>query len=125
MQDRASELPRMHIRRSSQSPPSTHSGEYQPTTAKGPAFPVPESSQRKESESPTSTPGGGAPGGGRRTRIFRRDYCYTSGRRCMYRVVHSVLKHRLGATSVAAFITKRAALVRSQSTVRLCFVAGG
>jgi hypothetical protein len=32
----------------------------------------------------------------------------------MYRGAHSVLEHRLGATSVAAFITKRAALVRSQ-----------
>ena len=32
----------------------------------------------------------------------------------MYRVAHSVLEHRLGATSVATFITKRAALVRSQ-----------
>ena len=32
----------------------------------------------------------------------------------MYRVAHSVLEHRLSATSVATFITKRAALVRSQ-----------
>src|SRR5215210_7721842 len=37
----------------------------------------------------------------------------------MCRVAHSVLKHRLGATSVAAFITKRAALVRTQRSVRL------
>jgi hypothetical protein len=43
----------------------------------------------------------------------------------MYRGAHSVLEHRLGATSVAAFITKRAALVRSQRSVRLCFVVGG
>src|SRR5688572_21978398 len=28
--------------RTSENSPSTHSGEYQPTTAKGPAFPVPE-----------------------------------------------------------------------------------
>src|SRR5215207_6291882 len=57
--------------------------------------------------------------------FFRRDYYCKSGRHCMYRVAHSVLKHRLGATSVAAFITKRAALLRSQRSVRLCFVAGG
>ena len=37
----------------------------------------------------------------------------------MYRVAHSVLKHRLGATSVAAFISKRAALLRTQRSVRL------
>jgi hypothetical protein len=37
----------------------------------------------------------------------------------MYRVAHSVLEHRLGATSVATFITKRAALLRSQRSVRL------
>ena len=36
----------------------------------------------------------------------------------MYRGAHSVLEHRLGATSVAAFITKRAALLRSQRSVR-------
>src|SRR5829696_3435358 len=67
----------------------------------------------------------GAPGGGRRTRILHFGYCYISGPPCMYRVAHSVLKHRLGVTSVVTFITKRAALVRSQRSVRLCFVAGG
>jgi hypothetical protein len=36
----------------------------------------------------------------------------------MYRVAHSVLEHRLGATSVVAFITKRAGLLRSQRSVR-------
>jgi len=36
----------------------------------------------------------------------------------MYRAAHSVLKHRLGAASVATFITKRAALLRSQRSVR-------
>jgi hypothetical protein len=36
----------------------------------------------------------------------------------MYRGAHSVLEHRLGATSVAAFITKRAALLPLQRAVR-------
>ena len=36
----------------------------------------------------------------------------------MYPIAHSVLKHRLGARSVATFITKRAALVRSWRSVR-------
>src|SRR5215213_11466533 len=36
----------------------------------------------------------------------------------MYHGAHSVLKHRLGATSVATFITKRAALLPSQRSVR-------
>jgi hypothetical protein len=36
----------------------------------------------------------------------------------MCRVAHSVLEHRLGATNVAAFITKRAGLLRSQRSVR-------
>src|SRR5918994_3394101 len=41
-------------------------------------------------------------------------YCYTSRHQCMYRVAHSVPKHRLGATSVVTFITKRAGLLCSQ-----------
>jgi hypothetical protein len=36
----------------------------------------------------------------------------------MYCVAHSVPEHRLGATSVAAFITKRAGLLRSARSVR-------
>ena len=36
----------------------------------------------------------------------------------MYRVAHSVLEHRLGAASVVTFITKWAALVPSQRSVR-------
>ena len=32
----------------------------------------------------------------------------------MYRIAHSVLEHRLGATSVVAFITKRAGLLRQK-----------
>src|SRR5829696_4338108 len=39
----------------------------------------------------------------------------------MCRVAHSVLKHRLRVTRVAAFITERASLLRSQRSVRsLC-----
>src|SRR5215211_2579195 len=60
----------------------------------------------------------GAPGGGRRTRIVSPPYCYISGHQCKCRVAHSVLKHRLGATSVVTFITKRAALVGSRRSVR-------
>src|SRR5215208_1536611 len=55
---------------------------------------------------------------GRRTRIFHLGYCYISGHQCLCRGAHSVLKHRLGATSVATFITKRACLLRSQRSVR-------
>ena len=36
----------------------------------------------------------------------------------MYRVAHSILEHRLGAASVVTFITKWAALVPSQRSVR-------
>ena len=36
----------------------------------------------------------------------------------MYHGAHSVLEHRLGATSVATFITKRASLLPSQRSVR-------
>jgi hypothetical protein len=46
--------------------------------------------------------------------LFAREYCYISGHQCLCRVAHSVLEHRLGATSVATFITKRAALLRLQ-----------
>jgi hypothetical protein len=52
--------------------------------------------------------------GGGGLEFFRHDYCYTSGHQCKCRVAHSVLEHRLGATSVATFITKRAPLLRSQ-----------
>src|SRR5215208_3997525 len=68
----------------------------------------------KESESSTSTPGGGPLEGGGGLEFIRHDYCYISGHQCMCRVAHSVLEHRLGATSVATFITKRAALLRLQ-----------
>jgi hypothetical protein len=76
-----------------------------------------ESSQRKNPNPPRVLLEGG-PWRGRRTRIVSPDYCYTSRHQCMYRVAHSVLKHRLGATSVATFITKRAALVCSRRSVR-------
>src|SRR5215204_3489169 len=90
--------------------------------AKGSAFPVPKSLETaKIIRILHEYSWRGAPGGGRGTRIFRHDYCYTSGRQCKCRVAHSVPKHRLGARSVATFITKRAALVRSQRSVRsLC-----
>src|SRR5215212_3393530 len=68
----------------------------------------------KESESFTSTPGGGPLEGGGGLEFIRHDYCYISGHQCLCRVAHSVLEHRLSATSVATFITKRAALLRSQ-----------
>jgi len=55
---------------------------------------------------------------GRRTRILSPDYFYISWHQCMCRVAHSVLEHRLSARSVATFITKRAALLRSQRSVR-------
>ena len=41
----------------------------------------------------------------------------------MYRIAHGVLEHRLGATSVVAFITKRAGLLR-QKEVGSFFVVG-
>src|SRR5215212_5455538 len=72
----------------------------------------------KESESFTSTPGGGPLEGGGGLEFIRHDYCYISGHQCMCCVAHSVLEHRLGATSVATFITKRACLLRSQRSVR-------
>src|SRR5215208_8474290 len=72
----------------------------------------------KESESSTSTPGGGPLEGGGGLEFIRHDYCYISGHQCLCRVAHSVLEHRLGATSVATFITKRAALLRLQRSVR-------
>src|SRR5215212_9965610 len=68
----------------------------------------------KESESSTNTPGGGPLEGGGGLEFIRHDYCYISGHQCLCRVAHSVLEHRLGARSVATFITKRAALLRSQ-----------
>jgi hypothetical protein len=52
--------------------------------------------------------------GGGGLEFLRHDYCYISGHQCLCRVAHSVLEHRLGATSVATFIIKRAALLRSQ-----------
>jgi hypothetical protein len=85
----------------------------QRTTAKAPAFPVPESRQRKNPNPPRVLLEGG---GG--LEFFRHDYCYISWPQCMCRVAHSFLKHRLGATNVAAFITKRAGLLRSQRSVR-------
>src|SRR5215210_2463374 len=81
----------------------------QRTKAKAPAFPTPDSNQRKNPNPPrVLLEGGGGLG------FFRHDYCYISGHQCKCRVAHSVLEHRLSATSVATFITKRAALVRSQ-----------
>jgi hypothetical protein len=78
------------------------------------SFPCPRvSSQRKNPNPPRVLLEGG---GG--LELFRHDYCYISWHQCMCRVAHSVLKHRLGATSVATFITKRATLLRSQRSVR-------
>src|SRR5215207_8092856 len=85
----------------------------QRTPAKTSAFPVPESRQRKNPNAPrVLLEGGGGLGS------YRHDYCYISWHQCMCRVAHSVLEHRLGATSVVTFITKRAALLRSQRSVR-------
>jgi hypothetical protein len=85
----------------------------QRTKTKAPAFPTPNSNQRKNPNPPRVLLEGG---GG--LEFLRYDYCYISGHQCLCRVAHSVLEHRLGATSVATFITKRAALLRSQRSVR-------
>src|SRR5215204_3136266 len=85
----------------------------QRTMVKASAFPDPESRQRKNPNPPrVLLEGGGGLG------FIRHDYCYISGHQCLYRVAHSVLEHRLGARSVATFITKRACLLRSQRSVR-------
>jgi hypothetical protein len=73
----------------------------------------PESSQRNDPNPPRILLEGGGELG-----LFRTEYCYISWHQCKCRVAQSVLEHRLGATSVATFITKRAALVRSQRSVR-------
>src|SRR5215213_5562186 len=86
----------------------------QRTKAKAPAFPTPESLASERIRILHEYSWRGAPGGGRRTRISSPEYCYISGHQCLCLVAHSVLEHRLSARSVATFITKRAALLRSQ-----------
>src|SRR5215216_42825 len=86
----------------------------QRTTAKAPAFPVPESLASERIRILHEYCWRGAED----SDFFRYDYCYISWPQCMYRGAHSVLKHRLGATNVAAFITKRVGLLRSQRSVR-------
>jgi hypothetical protein len=90
----------------------------QRTKAKAPAFPTPESNQRKNPNPPRVLLEGGPWRGAEDSNLFAREYCYISWPQCLCRVAHSVLEHRLSARSVATFITKRACLLRSQRSVR-------
>src|SRR5215211_1539532 len=74
------------------------------------------SSQRKNPNPPRVLQEGGEGFG-----VLRHGYCYTSRQRCMYRVAHSALKHRLGANecgSVYYQASRSRALLCSERSVR-------
>jgi hypothetical protein len=97
----------------------------QRTKAKAPAFPTPESNQRKNPNPPRVLLEEGPWRGAEDSNLFAREYCYISWPQCMCRVAHSVLKHRLRAnTCDSAYYFKRADLLRLQRSVR-SFVVGG